>query len=146
MNRAACKMAAMDAAFGGIFSYADAPDAWRAATEAAAAEAEGNSSVRVAPGMLYFGDVAAGPGGFSEYLLWRRGASAKGFGFTLRGAQPVGAGWDPVAAGWDPQGRDGIPPTPYPIHPQIPSTPRSNPPPNPTHPRTTPMYAVRKKK
>ena len=29
--------------------------------------------------------MAAGPGGFSEYILWRRGASAKGFGFTLRG-------------------------------------------------------------
>ena len=37
------------------------------------------------PGALFFGDVAGGPGGFSEYVLWRRGGSAKGFGFTLRG-------------------------------------------------------------
>ena len=38
---------------------------------------------RPAPSVLYFGDVAAGPGGFSEYILWRRGGGAKGFGFTL---------------------------------------------------------------
>lgn len=40
---------------------------------------------RPAPDLLCFGDIAAGPGGFSEYLLWRRGGAAKGFGFTLRG-------------------------------------------------------------
>ena len=40
---------------------------------------------RPASSCLYFGDVAAGPGGFSEYILWRRGGAAKGFGFTLRG-------------------------------------------------------------
>ena len=28
--------------------------------------------------------AAQGPGGFSEYVLWRRGGGAKGFGFTLR--------------------------------------------------------------
>lgn len=39
---------------------------------------------RPAPAVLYFGDVAAGPGGFSEYMLWRRGGAGKGFGFTLR--------------------------------------------------------------
>ncbi|KAK0163021.1 hypothetical protein PV327_006737 [Microctonus hyperodae] len=33
---------------------------------------------------LYFADVCAGPGGFSEYVLWRRKWIAKGFGFTLR--------------------------------------------------------------
>jgi cap1 methyltransferase len=34
--------------------------------------------------LFYFADVCAGPGGFSEYLLWRKGFSnAKGFGFTL---------------------------------------------------------------
>lgn len=36
--------------------------------------------------LLYFADVCAGPGGFSEYVLWRKGWDAKGFGFTLRGA------------------------------------------------------------
>ena len=35
--------------------------------------------------LLYFADICAGPGGFSEYVLWRKGWQAKGFGFTLRG-------------------------------------------------------------
>ncbi|MEQ2183447.1 Cap-specific mRNA (nucleoside-2'-O-)-methyltransferase 1 [Goodea atripinnis] len=35
--------------------------------------------------LLYFGDVCAGPGGFSEYILWRKRWHAKGFGMTLRG-------------------------------------------------------------
>ncbi|WAR18798.1 CMTR1-like protein, partial [Mya arenaria] len=34
--------------------------------------------------ILYFADVCAGPGGFSEYVLWRSKAEAKGFGLTLR--------------------------------------------------------------
>ena len=34
--------------------------------------------------LLYFADVCAGPGGFSEYVLWRHKWKAKGFGFTLR--------------------------------------------------------------
>ena len=33
---------------------------------------------------LYFCDVCAGPGGFSEYVLWRRRWRAKGFGMTLK--------------------------------------------------------------
>ncbi|TSP79436.1 Cap-specific mRNA (nucleoside-2'-O-)-methyltransferase 1 [Bagarius yarrelli] len=36
--------------------------------------------------LLYFGDVCAGPGGFSEYVLWRKRWHAKGFGMTLKGA------------------------------------------------------------
>jgi hypothetical protein len=36
--------------------------------------------------LLYFADVCAGPGGFSEYVLWRKEWHAKGFGFTLKGA------------------------------------------------------------
>jgi len=35
--------------------------------------------------LLYFADICAGPGGFSEYVLWRKSWDAKGFGFTLRG-------------------------------------------------------------
>ena len=35
--------------------------------------------------LLYFADICAGPGGFSEYVLWRKGCDAKGFGFTLKG-------------------------------------------------------------
>lgn len=93
LNRAALKMAAMDAAFELIFSGADAPDLASFAKEslasAVAAFTESHTSAtcsvpRPAPSVLYFGDVAAGPGGFSEYLLWRRGVSAKGFGFTLK--------------------------------------------------------------
>uniref|UniRef100_A0AC35TGK7 Cap-specific mRNA (nucleoside-2'-O-)-methyltransferase 1 n=1 Tax=Rhabditophanes sp. KR3021 TaxID=114890 RepID=A0AC35TGK7_9BILA len=35
---------------------------------------------------FYFADVCAGPGGFTEYMLWRKGfMNAKGFGFTLIG-------------------------------------------------------------
>ena len=33
---------------------------------------------------LYFCDVCAGPGGFSEYVLWRKKSTAKGFGMTLK--------------------------------------------------------------
>lgn len=33
----------------------------------------------------FFADVCAGPGGFSEYILWRTKDQIKGFGFTLRG-------------------------------------------------------------
>lgn len=36
--------------------------------------------------VFYFADVCAGPGGFSEYMLWRKAFyNAKGFGFTLTG-------------------------------------------------------------
>lgn len=34
--------------------------------------------------LLYFADVCAGPGGFSEYILSRKRWHAKGFGFTLK--------------------------------------------------------------
>ena len=34
---------------------------------------------------MYFADVCAGPGGFSEYVLWRKRWKAKGFGFTIKG-------------------------------------------------------------
>jgi len=39
--------------------------------------------------VLYFGDVCAGPGGFTEYMLTARKWRAKGFGFTLRGSGAV---------------------------------------------------------
>ena len=35
--------------------------------------------------LLYFADICAGPGGFSEYVLWRRKHRTKGFGFTIKG-------------------------------------------------------------
>jgi len=80
----AAKMAAMDSAFGWIFSYPDAADP-AATGNSLAPEAPFYPAPRPAPSLLAFADVAAGPGGFSEYLLWRRGASALGIGFTLRG-------------------------------------------------------------
>ena len=35
--------------------------------------------------MFHFADICAGPGGFTEYVYWRRQQSARGWGFTLRG-------------------------------------------------------------
>lgn len=35
--------------------------------------------------ILFFADICAGPGGFSEYVLWRTKGDAKGFGMTLKG-------------------------------------------------------------
>jgi hypothetical protein len=35
---------------------------------------------------LYFADVCAGPGGFSEYVLWKKKWRCKGFGFTIKAA------------------------------------------------------------
>jgi len=73
-NRAAMKMANIDAVFDFMFSDPKKPD--------------GSSLVEEGE-PLYFADVAAGPGGFTEYILWRRlqdhGGNVKGFGFTLRG-------------------------------------------------------------
>ena len=86
INRAAAKMAAMDAACGWIFSYADAEEPAReGGASSNPPDAPFGTAPRPAPSLLHFGDVAAGPGGFSEYLLWRRGGSACGVGFTLRG-------------------------------------------------------------
>lgn len=44
---------------------------------------DGESMVKE-PELLYFADICAGPGGFSEYILWRKKWLARGFGFTLR--------------------------------------------------------------
>ncbi|XP_045121975.1 cap-specific mRNA (nucleoside-2'-O-)-methyltransferase 1-like [Portunus trituberculatus] len=74
-NRAALKMANIDAVFDFMFT--------RPKNEA--------GELLVGPDdLLYFADVCAAPGGFSEYVLWRRKTDskgfcdAKGFGFTLR--------------------------------------------------------------
>ncbi|XP_063235254.1 cap-specific mRNA (nucleoside-2'-O-)-methyltransferase 1-like isoform X1 [Bacillus rossius redtenbacheri] len=70
LNRAAMKMANMDRVFDNMFTKP--------------VDEYGQSLVE--PGeLLYFADVCAGPGGFSEYVLWRCGWEAKGFGFTLKG-------------------------------------------------------------
>lgn len=69
LNRAAIKMANMDALLDYMFTNPK--------------DREGNPLVRPG-GLLYFADVCAGPGGFSEYVLFRKKWLAKGFGFTLK--------------------------------------------------------------
>lgn len=70
LNRAAMKMANIDAAFDFMFT----------------SPVDENGDPMVGPDdLLYFADICAGPGGFSEYVLWRKGWQAKGFGFTLKG-------------------------------------------------------------
>lgn len=69
-NRAAMKMANMDSAFDFMFT----------------SPKDDKGRDLIGPNdLLYFADLCAGPGGFSEYVLWRKGWQAKGFGFTLRG-------------------------------------------------------------
>ncbi|CAF1274866.1 unnamed protein product [Adineta ricciae] len=70
-NRAAVKMANIDHVFHRMFTEPRTPD---------------NQRSLINPDEpLYFADVCAGPGGFSEYILWRKQWHARGFGFTLRG-------------------------------------------------------------
>ena len=71
LNRAAMKMANLDAICDFMFS--------NPVTE--------TGQSLVAPGEpFYFADVCSGPGGFSEYMLWRKKWRAKGFGFTIKNA------------------------------------------------------------
>ncbi|KAG5882165.1 hypothetical protein JTB14_002889 [Gonioctena quinquepunctata] len=67
MNRAALKMANIDAATDFMFSNID-----------------NNEHHKGNDGPFYFADVCAGPGGFTEYLLWRKQWFFKGFGLTLK--------------------------------------------------------------
>ncbi|KAJ3021239.1 hypothetical protein HKX48_008944 [Thoreauomyces humboldtii] len=67
VNRSAVKMANLDA----MCRFRDAP-------------------IRTGSSELRFVDVCAGPGGFTEYMLWRarqRKVRARGWGMTLRGPQ-----------------------------------------------------------
>ncbi|XP_054162326.1 cap-specific mRNA (nucleoside-2'-O-)-methyltransferase 1-like [Oppia nitens] len=70
LNRAAMKMANMDAVFDYMFTQPK--------------DESGKSLVKPNE-LLYFADICSGPGGFSEYVLWRKKWTAKGFGFTLKG-------------------------------------------------------------
>uniref|UniRef100_A0A8C6AGK1 Cap-specific mRNA (nucleoside-2'-O-)-methyltransferase 1 n=1 Tax=Marmota marmota marmota TaxID=9994 RepID=A0A8C6AGK1_MARMA len=72
LNRAAMKMANMDFVFDHMFTN---PRDSYGKPLVKDREAE----------LLYFADVCAGPGGFSEYVLWRKKWHAKGFGMTLKG-------------------------------------------------------------
>lgn len=69
LNRAAVKMANIDSLLDFMFT--------------SPVDEEGESLVRE-DDLLYFADVCAGPGGFSEYVLWRKNWETKGFGFTLQ--------------------------------------------------------------
>lgn len=73
MNRAAVKIANVDAAFG-----------W---TLCQLAKGEEGKKEELEDGeLMYFVDVFGGPGGCSEYILWRNGGwKARGFGFSTRG-------------------------------------------------------------
>ncbi|KAH8244933.1 hypothetical protein KR032_002928 [Drosophila birchii] len=71
LNRAAVKMANIDSMCDYMFTNPR--------------DSSGQSLV-AADELLYFTDMCAGPGGFSEYVLFRKSWEAKGFGFTLRGA------------------------------------------------------------
>jgi cap1 methyltransferase len=67
-NRAAMKMANIDAITGFMFT-----------------DPRTENGAPLGPlEVLYFADICAGPGGFSEYVLWRKKWHAKGFGFTLK--------------------------------------------------------------
>ncbi|KAK3708214.1 hypothetical protein RRG08_023623 [Elysia crispata] len=70
LNRAAMKMANMDAVLDFMFTN----------------PMQLNGDPLVGPEeLLYFADICAGPGGFSEYVLWRTKGESKGFGLTLKG-------------------------------------------------------------
>lgn len=69
MNRSAVKMANIDSLFDYIFTKPVDVN---------------NIPILNDKETLYFADVCAGPGGFSEYVLWRKKWKAKGFGFTLK--------------------------------------------------------------
>ncbi|XP_072399860.1 cap-specific mRNA (nucleoside-2'-O-)-methyltransferase 1 isoform X1 [Diabrotica undecimpunctata] len=67
MNRAALKMANIDAVTNYMFTDVDK-----------------NETFQNHEGPYYFADVCAGPGGFTEYVLWRKQWHFKGFGLTLK--------------------------------------------------------------
>lgn len=69
-NRAAVKMANIDSLCD--FMFTDPKD-------------RNNKSLVKENDLLYFADICAGPGGFTEYVLYKKSWQAKGFGFTLRG-------------------------------------------------------------
>ncbi|ENN81754.1 hypothetical protein YQE_01847, partial [Dendroctonus ponderosae] len=67
MNRAALKMVNIDAACDFMFTTM-----------------EENENFSNKEGPIYFADICAGPGGFTEYILWRKKWWYKGFGMTLK--------------------------------------------------------------
>ncbi|XP_071961827.1 cap-specific mRNA (nucleoside-2'-O-)-methyltransferase 1-like [Antedon mediterranea] len=70
LNRAAMKMANMDTVFDMMFTNP---------------KKDTGEPLTNTNQLFFFADVCAGPGGFSEYVLWRKKNYAKGFGLTLKG-------------------------------------------------------------
>ena len=97
-NRAAMKMANIDAVFDFMFTNPKYKDGKCLVGE---------------DSLLYFADVCGGPGGFTEYVLWRKKWRAKGFGFTLKGKNDFkldnfyGGAPDSFEAHYGAGGRDG---------------------------------------
>ncbi|KJH41623.1 ribosomal RNA large subunit methyltransferase J [Dictyocaulus viviparus] len=82
-NRAAMKVANLDRVFDFIIS--GETEEKLLSKNPLTSERPNFNCDRDAP-LFYFADVCAGPGGFSEYMLWRKGFyNVKGFGFTLKG-------------------------------------------------------------
>uniref|UniRef100_A0A914D828 Cap-specific mRNA (nucleoside-2'-O-)-methyltransferase 1 n=1 Tax=Acrobeloides nanus TaxID=290746 RepID=A0A914D828_9BILA len=83
-NRAAMKTANLDRIFGWRLSQ-EFDDTVRGSKNPFKEHQERKNDSRH-QSAFYFVDVCAGPGGFSEYMLWRKAFyNAKGFGFTLKG-------------------------------------------------------------
>lgn len=78
MNRAALKMANIDAACGFMFTQIDNQVSVFCVFFLIV------SSLKQGHQPVYFADVCAGPGGFTEYILWRKKWLYKGFGMTLK--------------------------------------------------------------
>ena len=72
LNRAAMKMANLDALTDYLFTDPRLSDGRPALQEHE---------------LLTFADICAGPGGFSQYVLWKKSWHSKGYGFTLKGEQ-----------------------------------------------------------
>ncbi|KAK6052249.1 ribosomal RNA large subunit methyltransferase J [Cooperia oncophora] len=82
-NRAAMKVANLDRTFNFLFS--GETEEKLLSKNPLKSDRPNNNCDREAP-LFYFADVCAGPGGFSEYMLWRKAFyNVKGFGFTLKG-------------------------------------------------------------
>ncbi|ETN86164.1 ribosomal RNA large subunit methyltransferase J [Necator americanus] len=82
-NRAAMKVANMDKVFDWLLSMETEDKLLN--KNPLKSDRPTNNCDRETP-LFYFADVCAGPGGFSEYMLWRKAFyNAKGFGFTLKG-------------------------------------------------------------
>ncbi|KAE9416868.1 hypothetical protein Angca_006557, partial [Angiostrongylus cantonensis] len=82
-NRSAMKVANLDKVFG--FLLSGETEESLLSKNPLVSERPNFNCDREAP-LFYFADVCAGPGAFSEYMLWRKAFyNAKGFGFTLKG-------------------------------------------------------------